>query len=73
MITNLLTLASGGISSTLRIKGIGPRPRKNTARNIMRLTKGRKPTSSRVLLEILSSGNIVVVVEIDVPFALPPL
>ena len=57
------------MSSTFRMKGMGPRPRKNTARNIIRLTKGRKPTSSRVLLEMLS-GSIVVVVEIDVPF--PP-
>ena len=58
------------MSSTFRMKGMGPRPRKNTARNIMRLTKGRKPTSSRVLLEMSSCGSIVVVVEIDVPF--PP-
>ena len=37
----------------------------------MRLTKGRKPTSSRVLLEMSSCGSIVVVVvDIDVPF--PP-
>ena len=53
------------------MNGMGPRPRKNTARNSMRLTKGRKPTSSRVLLEMSSCGSIVVVVvDIDVPF--PP-
>ena len=69
----VLTLASGGMSSTFRMKGMGPRPRKNTARNNMRLTKGRKLTSSMVLWEILNSGDIVVVVEIDVPFPPPPL
>ena len=56
-------LASGGISSLLRIQGMGPNPREKAAMKTMRLAKGRKPTLSTVLLATNTSTPAVVVVE----------
>ena len=56
-------LASGGMSSLLRIQGMGPNPREKAAMKTMRLAKGRKPTLSTVLLATNTSTPAVVVVE----------
>ena len=41
-----MALASGGMSSTLSIQGMGPNPREKAAMNTMRETSGRKPMLS---------------------------
>ena len=46
--------ASGGINSTLRIQGMGPRPRENMAMKAIRQTRGRKPILSINSLETLT-------------------
>ena len=46
-----LTLASGGINSTLMIQGTGPRPREKKRMKDMRQSSGRSPISSMTSLE----------------------
>ena len=53
-----LTLASDGMSSTLSMKGMGPRPRKNAARNTIRLSRGSRPRWFTVFSDPSSSGYL---------------
>ena len=59
---NIITLASGGMSSTLRIHGIGPKPIEKAVMNSIKLTRGRNPILSTVSFEMKLSGSIVVAV-----------
>ena len=47
------------MSSTLSMKGMGPRPRKNAARNTIRLSRGSRPRWSAVFSDPSSSGTSV--------------